>query len=217
MGKYNKSVAGERLRYGSPKLSRYAGQKFCLRVTLGENHLETCFFVYLDEGLEQMEIGKLFETGFRNPTPERIQEIEHLLDTGTDSDLPTKYRLLRKLFEKVDQNRCTVRFHINHGPSNFNLEDTIATHLGTSVWDNGEHDDKILDIVLDFAQASSSQPTPEKVNWNELSGSVLSRRELMEGYGELVMVGIFAVMFIGIRSCSDTETNAGGGFAGGAL
>ena len=53
---YAKAAHGERLTYRPPDLSRYEGEPFCLRITPEDIDLERCFFVYLDETLEDQSL-----------------------------------------------------------------------------------------------------------------------------------------------------------------
>ena len=74
--------------------------------------------------------------------------------------LPKKLMLLRQMFRKVDAEGkpASVAFHINHGPAHVDLEDTVRSHLGTSVFDDGSFNDKILDVVLEFHSLDGPMP-----------------------------------------------------------
>jgi hypothetical protein len=114
------------------------------------------FFVYLPEGIEKMSIGDFLMSYFQNPSPQNIAFIQERLALEVDNKLPQKYELLRSKFTGVNQGTFELEIHINHGPNRVLEGDSIYQHLGTSVWDTGEYDDKILDLVLDFKNSNKA-------------------------------------------------------------
>lgn len=233
MSTYAKTAPGETLTYRPDNLSDYDGEQFCLRITLDDYDLDRCFFVYIDERFEDYSLRKLFVTYFIAPGPEQEAELSSWLDPwlGLDPMLPKKLMLLRQMFRRVDAEGkpASVAFHINHGPAHVDLEDTVRSHLGTSVFDDGSFNDKILDVVLEFR--SGDWPMPEVDQWWEFppidttgggSGAVAGT-----GLGEDVnrrnVLGLFAFVaaMIGLPflfgSCQNRGGNGGGGFVGGAL
>jgi hypothetical protein len=151
-GKYAKEWEGERLCYQDPRLPQYEGKDFCLRITLGHADLGDCFFVYLPCSWENLTIGDFFCRYFQKPTLENKEAILKRLDLAYDPELAKRYCDLIQAF--ASSNTKKIDYHINQGPSYLCLEDTIHQHLGTSIWTNGQHDDKILDIVLEFQHIS---------------------------------------------------------------
>ena len=103
MGAYAKTAPGERLTYRPPDLSRYEGERFCLRITPEDIDLERCFFVYLDEKFEDYSLRRLFQTYFVAPKPDHVDEMESWLEPWLRIDpmLPKKYMLLRQMIAKV--------------------------------------------------------------------------------------------------------------------
>src|SRR4051795_11753550 len=81
--------------------------------------------------------------------------------------LPKKYALLRQMIARVHARSGRILFHINHGPGPVNTEDTVRSHLGTSVFADGSFDDKILDLVLEFY--ADDVPLPELDQWARFS------------------------------------------------
>src|SRR3954463_11792835 len=76
MGAYAKTAPGERLTYRPLDLSRYEGERFCLRITPEDIDLERCFFVYLDETFEDDSLRRLFQTYFVAPEPGHVAEMQ---------------------------------------------------------------------------------------------------------------------------------------------
>lgn len=227
MGAYAKSAPGERLTYLPDDLSRYDGEPFCLRITPEDIELERCFFVYLDERLEEESLRMLFQTYFINPKPDHVDEMESWLEPWlrVDPMLLKKYLILRQMIAKVRSRSGKVEFHINHGPGPVNPEDTVRSHLGTSVFVDGSFDDKILDLVLEFH--SDEEPLTELDQWaqfprTETAGvtgptSRVKRRQFFSR----IAVGLFALVafpFL-IFSCKGNNNGNGGGrgFGGGML
>lgn len=175
MGAYAKTAPGERLAYRPLDLSRYEGEPFCLRITPEDTDLERCFFVYLDEPFEDYSIRRLFQTYFVAPKPDHVDEMESRFERWLiiDPMLPKKYALLRQMIAKVHSRAGKVLFYINHGPGPVNTEDTVRSHLGTSVFADGSFDDKILDLVLEFH--AGDEPLPELDQWAQFKRTDTSR------------------------------------------
>ena len=161
MGAYAKTAPGEKLTYRPLDLSRHEGERFCLRITPEDIDLERCFFVYLDEQFEDYSLRRLFQTYFFAPKPDHVDEMESWLEPWLRIDpmLPKKYMLLRQMIAKVHRSSGKILFYINHGPGPVNTGDTVRNHLGTSVFDDGSFNDKILDLVLEFH--ADEEPLPE--------------------------------------------------------
>jgi hypothetical protein len=230
--KYRKRAVGEKLTYPAPNLSRYRGEKFCFRITLGDMHLDSCFFVYLDERFEDVSLRRLFENYLITPTSEQIAEMESWLASwkGLDPNLSKKYSLLRQMFAKIQERSGSVTYHINHGPSNFNLGDTVQRHLGTSIFDDNSYNDKILDVVLEFRitgnapreqrewkqfgliHSPPSSPSGQESSWQS---SDPDRRDVLN-----FILGVAAVLvlpFLVFSCMSDEGSSGGSGYVGGGL
>ena len=226
MGAYAKTAPGERLTYRPPDLSRYDGERFCLRITPEDIDLERCFFVYLDEKFEDDSLRRLFQTYFVAPKPDALDEMEFWLEPWLRIDpmLPKKYALLRQMIAKVHARSGKIQFHINHGPGPVNTEDTVRSHLGTSVFADGSFDDKILDLVLEFH--ADEVPLPELDQWaqftrTETSGVIgpTSRVGRRRFVSRLVMalIALFTIPFMLFSCRGNNNGNARGGFGGGML
>ncbi|WP_406693942.1 hypothetical protein V5E97_23165 [Singulisphaera sp. Ch08] len=223
---YAKTAPGETLSYRPPDLNRYAGEQFCLRITPEDFDLDRCFFVYLDERFEGYSLRKLFQTYFIAPGPEQEAEMASWLEPWLHMDpmLPKKRMLLRQLFAKVREHSGKVLFYINHGPGPLYPEDTVRSHLGTSVFDDGSFDDKILDVVLEFY--ADGEPLPELDQWarfDPIDTSVAdtagptsgtNRRSLIGSLG-LFLIAMLSLPFL-LFSCRGRRgPNVGGGGGGG--
>jgi hypothetical protein len=234
MGAYAKTAPGERLTYRPSDLSRYEGEPFCLRITPEDLDLERCFFVYLDEKFEDYSLRRLFQTYFVAPKPDQLDEMESWLEPWLRIDpmLPKKYALLRQMIAKVHARSGKIQFHINHGPGPVNTEDTVRSHLGTSVFVDGSFDDKILDVVLEFSAAD--EPMPELDQWARFdpidttvatagmgegmrhAGPNVNRRSVL-GQLVLFLIAMLTLPFL-LFSCRGRRIgNGGGGFGGGML
>src|SRR5271165_3981300 len=165
MGAYAKTAPGERLTYRPSNLSKYEGEPFCLRITPEDIDLERCFFVYLDEQFEEYSLRRLFQTFFVAPKPAHQDEMDSWLEPWlrVDPMLPKKYKLLQQMIGQVNASSGKILYYINHGPGPVNPEDTVRSHLGTSIFDDGSFDDKILDLVLEFH--SDEESLPELDQW----------------------------------------------------
>ncbi len=226
MGAYAKTAPGERLTYQPSNLSRYEGEPFCLRITPEDTELDRCFFVYLDERLEHDSIRSLMQSYFLSPRPEQVKEMDGWLEAwlGVDPLLHKKYALLRQMIAQVQARGGKLMYHINHGPGPVNTEDSIHSHLGTSVFDNGSFNDKILDLVLEFH--CHEEARAELVQWalfppSNTSGvtgptvRVGRRRFLSRLALALLALLTFPLMLFSCRG--NRNGNGGGGFGGGML
>lgn len=226
MGAYAKTAPGERLTYRPPDLSRYAGEPFCLRITPEDTDLERCFFVYLDESFEGHSLRSLFQTFFVAPKPEHVDEMNSRLERWLRIDpmLPKKYAMLRQMIAKVHSRSRRIPIHINHGPGPVNPEDSVRAHLGTSVFDDGSFNDKILDLVLEFH--SDEEPLPELDQWarfprTSTSGTTgptsLVRRRRFVSQLVMALIALITLPFLLFSCRGNNNGNAGRGFGGGML
>jgi hypothetical protein len=235
MGAYAKTAVGEKLTYRPPNLDRYVGEPFCLRITPEDVELERCFFVYLDEKFEDYAIGRLFQTYFIAPGGHHVEEMEDWLAPWlrVDSMLLKKYMLLRRMIAKVRARSGKVLFHINHGPGPINPDDSVRSHLGTSVFDDGSFDDKILDLVLEFHP--DDETLPDLAEWGHLPRTSTAgatgptRRVKRRKFLSRLVLGVIAIITLPftIFSCrfnnngpngQNNQNGAnGGGFMGGGL
>lgn len=227
MGAYAKTATGERLTYRPLDLSRYDGEDFCLRITPEDIDLERCFFVYLNEELENESIHRLFQEYFFAPKPDRVDEMESRMEPwlGIDPMLPKKYAILRQLMTRVQTHSGRVLFYINHGPGPIDTQDTVRSHLGTSVFSDGSFDDKILDIVLEFH--ADDEPMPELDQWAQfrktdttgvIGPTARVRRRQVLTMVIAALIGLLTLPLL-LVSCRDMNNGrvggGGGGFGGG--
>ncbi len=229
MGLFNKTAYGEQLTYPARDLDDYSGEQFCLRITVDEMDLDRCFFVYIDERFEEYTLRKLFQTYFIAPGPDQDSEMASWLEPWKQLDpmLAQKDVLLRQMFASVREYSGTITYHINQGPSPVDLEDRVRDHLGTSVFEDGTFNDKILDIVLQFRV--DGQRLPEQAEWEKFApvDTTLVTEELATGGGTkrrsffgwfALLVGIISLPTLGAGcSSKDDDDKRGGGFIGGAL
>lgn len=237
MSTYAKTAPGETLTYRPADLNRYAGEQFCLRITPEHIKLDRCFFVYLDERFERESIRKLFQDYFFSPGHFEEAEMASWLEPWLHMDplLPKKRWLLRSMFNKAYQQSGSVRFYINHGPGPIDPRDTVRSHLGTSVFDDGSFDDKILDVVIEFH--IEGDPLRELDQWAMFpsidtspaspvgSAFVSNRRSILLQMG-LFMLAIFTLPLMlygcrgrvnGLGGVKNINGGGGGGFFGGML
>ena len=229
MSAYAKTSAGERLTYRPHNLHEYAGEQFCLRITPGDIDLDRCFFVYLDERFEGYSLRRLLQTYFMAPGPQQEAEMAAWMEPWLHIDpmLPKKRMLLRQMFARVREHSGKVLFHINHGPGPVNAEDTVRSHLGTSVFDDGSFDDKILDLVLEFH--ADGEPMPEMYQWAHFDRTdtaavargtkgptrpMTNRRSIL-GQMIVLLIAVLSLPFL-LFSCRGGR-NGPGGFGGGML
>jgi hypothetical protein len=224
MGAYAKTATGEKLTYRPSDLRRYEGEPFCLRVTPEDIDLERCFFVYLDEKFEGYSLRRLFQTYFDDPKSYSVDEMEYWMERWQRIDpmLKKKYALLRQMIAKVHACSGKVLFYINHGPGPVDLDDSVGSHLGTSVFADGSFDDKILDLVLEFHAEDESFPEldqwarfPRTSTAGAIGPTSRVRRRRIITILVAAVVGVFTLPFM-LFSCRG-RNNGGGGFGGGML
>jgi hypothetical protein len=226
MATYAKTAPGERLNYQPLDLSRYEGEPFCLRITPEDIDLERCFFVYLDQSFEDFSIRKLFQMYFVAPKPDAVDEMESRFERWLRIDpmLPKKYMLLRQMIAKVHARSGRILFYINHGPGPVNAEVTIRSHLGTSVFDDGSFDDKILDLVLEFH--AEGEPLHELDHWAQFARTdtrgatwptARVRRRRFIPMVVMALIGLVTMPFLLFSCRGNNNGRPGGGFGGGML
>jgi hypothetical protein len=224
MSTYEKTATGETLNYRPDNLRKYEGEPFCLRITPEDIDLDRCFFVYLDETFEDYSIGRLFDTYFIAPTADQADEMESWLGPWlrVDPMLPKKLMLLRQMIKKVRALSGKVLFYINHGPGPINTNDSVRTHLGTSVFADGSFDDKILDLVVEFH--AGDEPLPELDQWARFKPTstagvtgptARARRRRFIRLTVIAVISVIALPFM-FFSCRGNN-NGRGGFLGGML
>jgi hypothetical protein len=233
---YVKTAIGETLAYRPTDLQRYDGEQFCLRITPEDVDLDRCFFVYLDERFEGYSLRQLFQTYFIDPGPEQEAEMASWLEPWLYMDpiLPKKRMLLRRMFAKVREQSGKVLFYINHGPGPIDPGDTVRSHLGTSVFDDGSFDDKILDVVLEFHAGEDNEPLPELEQWDQFDPidttvgaenpmARTTRRNVLVLLLVMFVVGVFSLpmlifgRWLGRRRVPNGNAGGGGGGGGGAF
>jgi hypothetical protein len=228
MSAYAKTAPGERLTYRPDDLSRYEGEPFCLRITPEDIDLERCFFVYLDETFEDYSLRRLFQTYFVAPKPDQVDEMQSRLEPWLRIDpmLPKKYALLRQMIAKVHARSGRILFYINQGPGPVNTEDSVRSHLGTSVFADGSFDDKILDLVLEFHADADEESLPELDQWAQFTRTDTAgaigptarvRRRRFVTQLVMVLIGLFTLPLLWFSCRGNNRGNPGGGFGGGML
>jgi len=109
---------------------------------------------------------------FVAPKPDQLSEMDSWLDVGCASTrcLPKKYAILRQMISKVYARSGKIPLlQSTTARAPVNPEDTVRSHLGTSVFDDGSFNDKILDLVLEFH--SDEEYFPELDQWAQFSRS----------------------------------------------
>jgi hypothetical protein len=125
------------------------------------------------------------------------------------------------MIAKVHRSSGKILFYINHGPGPVNTGDTVRNHLGTSVFEDGSFNDKILDLVLEF-HADDEVLLPELDQWaqfrrTDTSGvtgptSLVRRRRFITQ----MVVALIALLTLPLMIFSCRRAN-NGGFGGGML
>ena len=124
------------------------------------------------------------------------------------------------MIAKVHARSGTILFHINHGPGPVNTEDTVRNHLGTSVFDDGSFDDKILDLVLEFH--ADEEPLAELDQWAQFTRTSTSgvtgptARVRRRRFLTQMAMALLAVLTLPLLLFSCRRFN-NGGFGGGML
>ena len=145
---YDKDVDGVALDYMPSDIGDYAGTDFDLRVTFGDDPLETAFWVTVPGEAETLTLRQLIRQHLLGESREDRERIRANLDTETNPDLPALYLAVRRAFDDAQKGTAVVRFHLNKGPADVNLDDPALRHFSRAYSREHELDYRLIDLVL---------------------------------------------------------------------
>ena len=181
---YAKDVEGVLLDYMPSDIRDYDGTDFDLRVSFGDDPLDYAFWVTVPGEAESLTLRQLIDRYLLGSSREDRQRIIDSLDTETNPDLPELYLAVRRAFDDEQRGRAIVKFHINKGPRDVNLDEPVMRHFSRAYSRRHDLDYRLIDLVLevtDIAGAGMPRERQEELR-RELRGLLLLY--LMDRYGQ---------------------------------
>jgi hypothetical protein len=145
---YEKDVAGVVLDYMPSDIGDYAGTDFDLRISFGDDPLDAAFWVTVPGAAEGLTLRQLIQRHVLGESREDRERIAAGLDTDSNPDLPSLYLAVRRAFDDLRKGTAVVRFHINKGPADVNLDDPVLRHFSRAFSQQYELDYRLIDLVL---------------------------------------------------------------------
>jgi hypothetical protein len=162
MDGYEKDVEGVQLDYMPSDIRDYDGGDFDLRITFGDDPLDDAFWITVPGDAEGLTLCQLLQQHLLGAGREDRQRIEASLDTDTNPDLPAMYLQVRRAFDDMERGKAVVRFHLNKGPADVNLDDPVMQHFSRAYSREYELDYRLIDLVLDVTDVSAVATRPEQ-------------------------------------------------------
>lgn len=145
---YDKDVAGVMLDFMPSDIGDYAGTDFDLRITFGDDPLETAFWVTVPGKAEGLTLRELIEQYLLGESREDRERITANLDTVANPDLPSLYLAVRRAFDDMKKGTAIVRFHLNKGPADVNLDEPVSRCFSRAYSQEFDLDYRLVDLVL---------------------------------------------------------------------
>jgi hypothetical protein len=145
---YDKDLAAVLLDYMPSDIGDYAGTDFDLRITFGDDPLDTAFWVTVPGTAETLTLRQLIQQYLLGESREDRERIASALDTETNPDLPSLYLAVRRAFDDIRKGTAIVRFHINKGAADVNLDDPVMRHFSRAFSQAYDLDYRLIDLVL---------------------------------------------------------------------
>ena len=159
---YAKDVAGVMLDYMPSDIGDYAGSDFDLRITFGDDPLDTAFWVTVPGTAETLTLRQLIQQYLLGNSREDRERITGSLDTETNPDLPSLYLAVRRAFDDLNKGTAIVRFHINKGPADVNLDDAVRRHFSRAYSQQYDFDYRLIDLVLQVTDLPRLTISPQR-------------------------------------------------------
>ncbi|MGH2584065.1 MAG: hypothetical protein ACRDJE_04055, partial [Dehalococcoidia bacterium] len=181
---YEKDVDGVMLDYMPSDIGDYSGTDFDLRITFGDDPLETAFWVTVPGKAEGLTLRDLFRQYLLGASREDRERITANLDTESNPDLPTLHLAVRRAFDDMQKGKAIVRFHMNKGPADVSLDDPAMRHFSRAYSQEYDLDYRLLDLVLDVTDLPRLTVTPQQQAEQTREFRLILLLYLMDRYGQ---------------------------------
>ena len=159
---YDKDVEGVALDYMPSDIRDYDGSDFDIRVTFGDDSLEDAFWVTAPGEAESLTLRQLLDRHLLGESREDRARIMETLDTDTNPDLPELLIAVRRAFDDQRRGKAVLRFHINKGPSDVNLDEPVRQHFSRAYSRRYDLDYRLIDLVLDVTDVAVAVVSVER-------------------------------------------------------
>lgn len=181
---YTKDVTGVMLDYMPSDIRDYAGTDFDLRVTFGDDALDYAFWVTIPSAAENLTLRQLIKQHLLGETREDRERIAASLDTETNPDLPELYLAIRRAFDDMEKGKAIVRFHLNKGPRDVNLDELVTGHFSRAYSREFDLDYRLIDLVIDVTDLPRIAIPPQRQAEMVREFRALLLIYLMDRYGQ---------------------------------
>lgn len=159
---YEKDIDGVVLDYMPSDIADYAGTDFDLRITFGDDALDTAFWVTVPGKAEGLTLRQLIQQYLMGESREDRERITANLDTETNPDLPELYLAVRRAFDDMQKGKAIVRFHINKGPADVSLDEPLSRLFSRAYSQEYGLDYRLIDLVLQVTDLPRLSITPQR-------------------------------------------------------
>jgi hypothetical protein len=180
---YDKDIAGVMLDYMPSDIGDYAGTDFDLRITFGDDPLDTAFWVTIPGAAQVLTLRQLVQQYVMGESREDRERITANLDTESNPDLPSLYLAVRRAFDDMAKGRAIVRFYINKGPADVNLDDPVTRHFNRAYSQQYDLDYRLIDLVLDVTDLPRLVIPPQQQAEQMREFRLILLLYLMDRYG----------------------------------
>jgi hypothetical protein len=206
---HDKDIAGVVLDYMPSDIGDYAGTDFDLRITFGDDPLDTAFWVTVPGDAEALTLRELIRRYLLGESREDRERITANLDTETNPDLPALYLAVRRAFDDMQKGKAIVRFHINKGPADVSLDDPVRRHFSRAYSREYGLDYRLIDLVLDVTDLPRLQIDPQRQAEQMREFRLILLLYLMDRYGQDFVFEGQDLDTTGIESVADWAVTKG--------
>ena len=181
---YDKDIAGVVLDYMPSDIADYAGTDFDLRITFGDDPLDTAFWVTVPGTAEGLSLRQVIQQYLLGASREDRERIAANLDTAANPDLPELYLAVRRAFDDMQKGKAIVRFHINKGPADVSLDDPVIRHFSRAYSREYDLDYRLIDLVLDVTDLPRLNIDPQRQAEQIREFRLILLLYMMDRYGQ---------------------------------
>lgn len=181
---YGKDVEGVTLDYMPSDIRDYDGGDFDIRISFGDDPLDMAFWITAPGDAEGLTLRQLIDQHVMGTTREDRQRIKEALDTDNNPDLPEMYLAVRRAFDDMARGKAVVRFHINKGPRDINLDEPVWRHFSRAYSREYDLDYRVIDLVLDVIDTAGALVPTEQQEEMKREFRALVLLYLMDRFGQ---------------------------------